>query len=396
MPGLSNYHGKSAYRRGKACKKVQQKGHCLFRCVTEDADICNAHGIDAFFPILRSVTTLEEALDTNNAYKNLAATAYQVFRLLFLIGNDTYEVIMMNTRLFHNKIFSAGAALFCCALWGISTPIVKMGYTYIDETHIPSLFLWIGLLFAVAGFLTLGIYSLVSRKLMLPKKKSLKVIGIVGMLQTVGQYALVYIGMPNTSAVKGAILKSTDVFFVALIASLLFKLEKLTVKKLISCIIGFAGIIVMNLDGLSLNINPLGDGLVTLGIVSFSFGVIFIKVFGQDEDPILLSSCQMTLGGVVLLLAGTVMGGSMDFVGMLPVFAGLCAIYAISYPLWTVLLKHNSASSITIYSFMTPVFGVIFSALLLNEAGGVAPLSLIIAMVLVCFGIILWGYEKKK
>lgn len=302
----------------------------------------------------------------------------------------------MNNPLLKNKFIAAGAAIFCCALWGISTPIVKMGYAYIDENHIPSLFLWIGLLFAVSGFLTMSVYSLSSRKLTLPKAKSLKVIAAVALLQTVGQYALVYIGMPNTTAVKGAILKSTDVFFVALIASLIFKLEKLTAKKLISCIVGFAGIIVMNLNGLSLNVTPLGDGLVVLGIVAYSFAVILIKAYGQDEDPIVLSGSQMTLGGLILLVMGAAMGGRLDFIGMLPVFAGLCAIYAISYPLWTTLLKHNSPSSITIYSFMTPIFGVIFSALLLSEDGGVALPSLILALVLVCAGILLWGYEKKK
>lgn len=51
-------------------------------CVTEDAEICNEYGIDAFFPIVRGVTTLEEALDRDNAYKNLTASAYQAFRLL--------------------------------------------------------------------------------------------------------------------------------------------------------------------------------------------------------------------------------------------------------------------------------------------------------------------------
>ena len=53
-------------------------------CVTEDAEICNDYGIDAFFPILREVTTLEDALDPQRAYQNLEATAYQVFRLLNL------------------------------------------------------------------------------------------------------------------------------------------------------------------------------------------------------------------------------------------------------------------------------------------------------------------------
>ena len=50
-------------------------------CVAPEAETVNAHGIDAFFPILRSVTTLDEALDAGNAATNLRATARQAFRL---------------------------------------------------------------------------------------------------------------------------------------------------------------------------------------------------------------------------------------------------------------------------------------------------------------------------
>lgn len=300
----------------------------------------------------------------------------------------------MIKKLASNRIFAIFAALFCCALWGISTPVVKVGYNYIDETHIPSLLLLVGLLFVAAGLVTIGIYSVLSKKFVLPKKESVKGVVIISVLQTVLQYALLYIGLSQTTAVKGAILKSTDVFFVALIASLIFKLEKLTAKKLISCIIGFCGIVVMNLNGLSLQINPVGDGLVLLGIVAYSFSVIMTKLFAQKEDPIILCGYQMGLGGVTLLLIGLALDGKFDFVGMLPVFVGLVLIYAVSYTLWTVLLKYNPASSITIYSFMTPVFGVVFSSLLLAEDGAVATVNLIIALILVCAGIILWGYEK--
>ncbi|MBE6649348.1 MAG: DMT family transporter [Ruminococcaceae bacterium] len=300
----------------------------------------------------------------------------------------------MIRKLVSNKIFASLTAIFCCALWGISTPIVKMGYNHIDEAHVPSLLLWVGIQFIVAGFLTIGIYSIFSKKILLPKKENVKGVVIVSVLQTVLQYALLYIGLSQTTSVKGAILKSTDVFFVALIASLIFKMEKLTAKKLISCVIGFLGIVIMNLDGLSFNMNFLGDGLVIIGILSYSFSVIMTKLFAQKENPIVLCGYQMGLGGVVLSIIGFVLDGKFDFVGMLPIFVGLSLIYAVSYTLWTILLKYNPASSVTIYSFMTPVFGVIFSALLLSEDGGVAIVNLIIALVLVCIGIILWGYEK--
>ena len=49
--------------------------------VTPDAVACNGAGIDAFFPILRSICTLEQAMDPETARRNLADTAEQVFRL---------------------------------------------------------------------------------------------------------------------------------------------------------------------------------------------------------------------------------------------------------------------------------------------------------------------------
>lgn len=54
--------------------------------VTEDATACNAKGIDAFFPILRNVVTLQDAMDHDNAAHNMANTVEQVFRLIRACG----------------------------------------------------------------------------------------------------------------------------------------------------------------------------------------------------------------------------------------------------------------------------------------------------------------------
>ena len=74
--------GKAPIGVAKLAKKHNKTVIAFSGCVTADAEICNEHGIDAFFPIVRGVTTIEEALDNNNAYHNLVVTAYQVFRLL--------------------------------------------------------------------------------------------------------------------------------------------------------------------------------------------------------------------------------------------------------------------------------------------------------------------------
>ena len=74
--------GKAPVGIAKLAKKYGKKVIAFSGCVTEDAEICNDYGIDAFFPIIRGVTTLDEALDPDRAAKNLEATAYQVFRIL--------------------------------------------------------------------------------------------------------------------------------------------------------------------------------------------------------------------------------------------------------------------------------------------------------------------------
>ena len=72
--------GKAPIGVARAAKRFGKKVIAFSGCVTSDAGVVNAHGIDAFFPILRQVVPLEEAIEKGNAAANLAATAEQVFR----------------------------------------------------------------------------------------------------------------------------------------------------------------------------------------------------------------------------------------------------------------------------------------------------------------------------
>ena len=74
--------GKAPIGVAGMAKKYGKRVLAFSGCTTEDAVLCNHHGIDAFFPILRSVTTLEEAMSPEKARENLAATVEQVFRLI--------------------------------------------------------------------------------------------------------------------------------------------------------------------------------------------------------------------------------------------------------------------------------------------------------------------------
>lgn len=76
--------GKAPIGVARLAKKYGKKTIALSGAVTDDAKKCNEHGIDAFFTILRKPCSLEEAMNVENAYKNMADTVEQIIRLYIL------------------------------------------------------------------------------------------------------------------------------------------------------------------------------------------------------------------------------------------------------------------------------------------------------------------------
>ena len=77
-----SYMGKVPVGVAELAKKYNKTVVAFSGCVSEDAEVCNDYGIDAFFPVVRKPCTLQEAMDSKNAYKNLKATVNQAFRLI--------------------------------------------------------------------------------------------------------------------------------------------------------------------------------------------------------------------------------------------------------------------------------------------------------------------------
>ena len=74
--------GKAPIGVANIAKKYGKPVLAFSGCVTEDARACNGGGIDAYFPILRGVVSLQEAMDHDNAEKNMIAAVEPVFRLI--------------------------------------------------------------------------------------------------------------------------------------------------------------------------------------------------------------------------------------------------------------------------------------------------------------------------
>ena len=291
-------------------------------------------------------------------------------------------------------------ALLCCALWGSATPAIKTGYKLLEVSGVASIMLFAGMRFFLAGVLTVIIFSIGERKILIPKKENLPRILAVSAFQTVIQYIFFYLGLAYTSGVKGTVASGSGAFFAVLIASLIFKQEKLTVKKISACVIGFVGILIMNMDGLSFTgdaLDLMGVGFVLLSTISSSFSSVLTKKYSAYESPVVISGYQFMIGGAFMTLVGLIFGGEVhmgSFVGVLDLIY-LAFLSAIAYSLWGILLKHNPVSRVTVFNFMTPIFGVLLTLLFLpDEPSNVTPLSLVITLVLISFGILLLNYKK--
>lgn len=294
-------------------------------------------------------------------------------------------------------------ALLCCALWGSAFPCIKIGYRMFEiaSGDVASQILFAGCRFTLAGILTLLIGSGLSRRPLLPKKESWSKIFKLSLLQTVVQYLFFYIGLANTTGVKASIIEGVNVFIAILVASLLFRQETLTGRKIVGCVIGFAGVVLVNLNGsgLDLNFSLLGEGFIFLSTVAYAFSSVFLKRYSQEENPVALSGWQFVVGGAIMIICGFLAGGRLDVwtgAGALMLIY-LALVSAVAYSLWGILLKYNPVSRVAVFGFMNPVFGVILSAILLQEGDSIGVMSLV-ALALVCVGIYIVnkkGTEKK-
>ena len=284
-------------------------------------------------------------------------------------------------------------AAFCCFLWGSAFPCIKIGYQVfqIGAGDTASQILFAGLRFTLSGVLVVSIGSLLNRHWLHPKKGSGGMILWLAFFQTVLQYLFFYVGMAHTTGVKGSIIEAANVFLAVLFASLLFRQERFTLAKAVGCALGFAGVVLINLSGGSLGggFSLLGEGFVLLSAASYAMSSVLVKRYSARENPVVLSGYQFLCGGVVMILVGLLWGGRLR-----PVTATafllllyLAMLSAVAYSVWSLLLRHNDVSQVTVYGFATPLFGVILSAVLLDEGNPVPWLQSIAALLLTCVSI---------
>ena len=288
-------------------------------------------------------------------------------------------------------------AVLAAFLWGSAYPCIKIGYELFEiaADDLGSKFLFAGIRFVMAGLMVLAFTALKQPKDCIPKKNMAGRLVLLGILQTTIQYIFFYIGLANTTGAKSAIINSLTAFFPIVLAPLFFRDDRLTVKKGLGCLIGLAGIVIINLDGSGLGGFKLtGEGFAVFAAMAQSLASIYSKKLARYMNVKTITGYQLFIGGILLAAAGVLTGGTLTAVwqGVL-LLLYMAALSAVAFTVWTYLLSHNPVSSVSIYNLLIPVFGTVLSGIFLQE--NIMTWTHLISIVLVCMGIVLVNRKQK-
>jgi drug/metabolite transporter (DMT)-like permease len=292
-------------------------------------------------------------------------------------------------------------ATFCCLLWGSSYPAIKIGYEMfrIAPNDVPGKLVFAGYRFLVAGLVLLVFAAFTGRSsAMRLDARTLGQVTVLGLTQTLLQYIFFYVGLAYTTGVKGSIMNATGTFFSVLLAHFIYHNDRLSHNKVWGCLIGFAGVMVVNFtpDLLDFHFTLLGEGFIVIAALVLSAASIYGKRVSQRLDSVVMTGYQLAIGGAALLVAGFAFGGTLTgfTIGSVVLLGYMALLSSAAFTLWSLLLRANRVSTVAAFNFLVPIFGAGLSAMFLHES--IFEWKNLLALVLVCGGIWLVTREPAE
>lgn len=261
-------------------------------------------------------------------------------------------------------------AIFACFLWGSAFAGAKIGLQYAEPIFLS------GIRFTLAGLLLLPVMMFRKVNFWSEIKKHWLFMLLFAVVQTFMQYGLFFLGIDKVPGATSSIIVGAGPLFVAIMAHLSFKNDKLTLRKTAAILLGLSGIIFISLaKGKISTGNPefyTGVGLLLLSVLVGGYTNIMVaKKKKSNISPYALTSFANFTGGIMLLITSlivekpTTFHFPAEFYGAL---LWLAFISAAGFSLWYGLLNRPDVkvSELNIWKFLIPVTGSILSWILVK------------------------------
>lgn len=281
-------------------------------------------------------------------------------------------------------------ALACCLLWGSAVPGVAVGYGLfgIPGGAAGGQMVFAGVRFALAGACILAGWSIRNRRLPRLGAHGTVDAAKLCLTWTVGQYTCYYLGLAHATGVSASLIQGLEVFTALVVGACVFHSEPLTARKVAGSLVGVGGLALFNWGG-AMGFSLDGEGLLALATVFAAVASVLASRYSRRSDPVLLAGWQFVMGGAVLWAVGAALGGGLAPSGPAAwgVLAWLVVVSAVAYTVWSVLLATHPVSSVVVYSFTLPIFGVAVSLLTLGDQGHPLGVVALASIAVVCLGI---------
>lgn len=286
-------------------------------------------------------------------------------------------------------------ALLTMLLWGSLFPMVKLGFSAYSVNTTADILLFAGIRFFLCGGVICLFAAIRDKDSYRPVKHSILPILLSGVFAIVLHYGSTYLGLELTDSSKAALIKQVGVLFYVCFSFLFIKKDTPTVKKILAAMVGFLGIVALNIssEGFSFSV---GDLLILCASFCTVFSNVISKKVLEKVLPITATGISQLFGGAVLLVIGFVMGGTLNFNwnASLWIMVYICAASIVSYCVWFGIVKNGELSRLFIIKFAEPVFACIFGALILGE--DIWKIQYLIAFLLISGSIWLSNAKPKK
>lgn len=264
-------------------------------------------------------------------------------------------------------------ALTAAIAWGWAYPLIKLGF---GEFHITpdmtgSKMLFAGIRFTLSGLIILAIARGAHRRFGVSASwRGWLYVLAFALVNTTLHYAFFYFGLSHSEGARAAILNSLSVFSVVILACVFFKSDKFTFSKVAGCVVGFAGILALNIGGKeSGSFTWLGDGLIVLNALCGAMASLMTRGLSKRVDVFVGTGYSLAIGGVLLVIPGMLMGGTLPVITVagVVILLLLTAISTIGFALYNKLLSCNPIGRVAIFNSLIPVVGAVTSCLCLGE-----------------------------
>lgn len=276
------------------------------------------------------------------------------------------------TSIFKRPLWVALFAFTAAFVWGWAYPLIKLGFAEFQITpdQTGSKMLFAGIRFFVSGLIILAVARCTHRSFGVSHTSAWGFILLFSLFNTTLHYTCFYIGLSHSQGARSAILNSLSVFTVVIMACIFFKSDRMTVRKVLGCIIGFAGILSLNLGGEeSGQFTFWGDGMIILNALCGATASLMTRGLSRRIDVFVGTGYSLAIGGALLIVPGLLLHGTLPVItpiGMLYLVL-LIGISTIGFTLYNKLISCNPVGKVAIWNSLIPVIGAVTSCLCLAE-----------------------------